>query len=132
MLKDGRSALIDYTLVNVIFFALIHEYGIFLMDRNVQDLYYKILQVANNFLRNAKMFEISVLRDHNPTYEELAKIMQQVATLVHELADDFDPIMAYNAFEYASMMGKMGVAIRDENEAELRALVDELDKKPFL
>jgi len=98
----------------------------------VQDLYYKVLNVANNFLRNAKMFEISILKDHNPSYEELAKIMQQLANIIHELVDDIDPKLAYNAIEYSSIMGKMGIAIKEENEAELASLVEELDRKPFL
>lgn len=97
-----------------------------------QELYEKILQVANYFLKNAKTFEIHVLRDHNPTYEELAKIMHQLSGIIHELADDFDPMLSQKAADYVYIMTKMGIAIRDSDKVGLRNLTEELDKKPFL
>jgi hypothetical protein len=102
------------------------------MDDFAKELYFKILEVANLFLRNAQQFEISVLKDHDPSYEELAKIMRQVSSIVHGLVDDIDPMMAHQAIEYTSIMEKMALAIRNDDEKELRRLVEQLDRKPFL
>ena len=102
------------------------------MENNkAQELYFKILRVANLFLRNANQFEVSVLQGHNPSYEELAKIMGTVARMVHELVDDIDPMMAHQAIEYAYIMEKMALAINAGNQAELDDYAAQLDKKPF-
>lgn len=99
---------------------------------DAQKLYEMILETANKFLINAKMFEMRVLRDHNPTYEELALIMHQISTLIFELADGVDPTLSQKAADYAFIMKKMGKAITDSKEDELAKLIKELDAKPFL
>jgi len=101
-------------------------------DNQAQELYFKILQVANRFLRNARQFEVSVLQDHNPSYEELAKIMKHIAGIVHNLMDDVDPMTAHQALEYAMIMEKMALAINEGNQHELDSLTNALDKKPFI
>ncbi|WP_336275287.1 hypothetical protein [Vreelandella indica] len=101
------------------------------MDQ-AQELYLKVLEVANMFLRNAQQFEISVLQGHNPSYAELAKIMRQVSGLVHNLVDDIDPMMAHQAIEYTSIMEKMALAINEGEQQTLDLLVEQLDQKPFL
>lgn len=99
---------------------------------DAKELYYKVLQVANHFLRNAQQFEVAVLQGHNPTYAELARIMRQVAGIVHGLMDDIDPMMAHQAIEYTGIMEKMALAINSGDQGSLNQLVEELDKKPFL
>lgn len=97
-----------------------------------QQLYLKVLEVANLFLRNAQQFEISVLQGHNPSYAELSKIMRQVSGLVHNLVDDIDPMMAHQALEYTGIMEKMALAINKGEQETLDRLVEQLDQKPFL
>ena len=97
-----------------------------------QQLYLKVLEVANLFLRNAQQFEVSVLQGHDPSYAELAKIMRQVSGLVHNLVDDIDPMMAHQALEYTGIMEKMALAINEGEQEELDRLVEQLDQKPFL
>jgi predicted urease superfamily metal-dependent hydrolase len=99
---------------------------------DAQELYELILETANKFLKNAKMFEMHVLRDHNPTYEELAKIMHQVSVMIFELADDEDPMLSQKAADYAFIMKRMGKAITDDDDKLLKELTDELEKKPGL
>lgn len=99
---------------------------------DAQELYELILETANKFLKNAKMFEMHVLRDHNPTYEELARIMHQVSAMIFELADDEDPMLSQKAAEYAFIMKRMGKAITDDDDKLLKELTDELEKKPGL
>jgi len=97
-----------------------------------QELYELILTRANQFLRNARMFEIKVLQDHNPTYEELAKIMHKVAALIYELADDEDPMLAQKSAEYVFIMQKMAIAIREGQQDKLLELAEEMGRKPGL
>ncbi|MCE8023468.1 hypothetical protein [Billgrantia aerodenitrificans] len=97
-----------------------------------QELYLKVLEVANHFLRNARQFEVSVLQGHNPSYQELAKIMRQVSAIVHNLVDDIDPMMAHQAIEYTTIMEKMALAITEGDQEALDSLADQLDGKPFV
>jgi len=99
---------------------------------DAQRLYEVILQTANKFLRNAKMFEIHILKDHDPTYEELAKIMHTVGSLVYDLSSDEDPLMAQKAVEYVRIMTDMAIAIRNNDPNALSKLTAELDMKPFI
>jgi len=99
---------------------------------DAQKVYEDILQTANQFLRNAQLFEIHILRDHNPSYEELARIMHQLATIVIELAVDLDPMLGQKAVDYATIMEKMGLAIRNNDKITLSEQVKLLDKKPFV
>ena len=96
------------------------------------DLYHRVVRVANQFLRNAKMFELAELQDHNPTYEELAKIMVVLSSLISDLADDDDPMLGQKAKDYANIMTEMAQAIADKNEDRLSECVIELDRKPGL
>jgi len=97
-----------------------------------QELYIQLLRTANNFLINAEHFDIQVLQESNPTYEELGKLALKVAQIIRVLVDDFDPWMHQKALEYASLMAGMGKAIKDGDEVELERIVDELNGKPML
>jgi len=90
------------------------------------------LQTANKFLHNSRRFSVDILAEENPTYDEVAKLMDDVADIITLLADDFDPMMAQKASEYCRLMTKMGLAIsrRDQEALELHAR--ELDRRPFL
>ena len=98
---------------------------------DAQELYVLILQTANKFLRSAQLFEISVLKDFNPSFEELARIMRQVADVVYTLSHDDDPWLAQKAIEYVDIMHHMALAVIGEDELRLKELVRELDEKPF-
>lgn len=95
-------------------------------------LYEHILRTANFFLNNAKLFEINVLKDHNPSYEELADIMEKVANIVFDAVNDIDPHMAAKAMDYTFFMKKMSIAILDDDQEEFEYLRTELDKMSFL
>jgi inactivated superfamily I helicase len=100
-------------------------------EKAALELYEMILQTANRFLRNANMFELSALRDHNPSYDEIAKIMKELAKTITDLADEFDPMLGQKAIDYANCMHQMALAIRKDNEVELSNLVANLQSKPF-
>ena len=95
-------------------------------------LYARILETANLFLRNANMFEISALQDHDPSYEELAKIMSQLADIIGKLIEDEEPMLAQKSIDYVTLMMNMALAIRNDQPKRLSQLADELNKKPFM
>lgn len=98
---------------------------------DARQLYEDILQTANKFLRNAQQFEVSVLQDRDPSYEELASIMRKLASLIHDTLDEIDPMLAHQALEYTTFMEKMALAINQDEQERLNELTAELDKKPF-
>ncbi len=93
-------------------------------------LYDKVLQTANHFMYNCKHFSISVLQDEDPSYAEVADIMDKVAGIITLLADEFDPMMGQKAIDYCDLMKGMGAAIRRGDELQLARLVAELERKP--
>lgn len=99
---------------------------------NATRLYSMVLQTSNMFLHNCRHFSIGMLREENPTYAEVAKIMKQLAGIISALADDFDPMMGQKAHEYCELMTHMGVAIEGDDRVRLVALVAELERKPCL
>lgn len=100
--------------------------------QSARDLYAHVLQTANRFLRNARMFEISILQDHNPSYAELAEIMRKVGSLIYDIISDIDPLLAQKAFDYVRFMTDMSIAITQDDQGSLDRLVAELDKMSFL
>ena len=96
-----------------------------------QELYKRILQTANHFLHSAKRYEISVLQDYNPSFEELSEIMKDMATIIRGLADEIDPMLGTKALDYAQIMSTMALAITNNDDVSLQEQIVELDKKPF-
>lgn len=102
------------------------------MEEEAEKLYFRILEIANEFLVNAKAAKVELLAKENPTYESVAELANEIAKFLWVLSDDFDPMMSQKAFEYCHLMSNMGKAISEQNQDWLDELVAELDKKPFL
>lgn len=99
---------------------------------NLSDaLYDKILFTANYFLRSAKMFEINMLRDFDPSFEELASIMRHVADLIVAIPNSGDGLLSQKANDYVYLMLQMSLAIQNNDSIRLSELTEELDKKSF-
>jgi len=99
---------------------------------NPKELYAVILLSANQFLHNSKHFSMEVLAEDNPTYQEVADVMQKLADIINILAVDFDPLMCAKAIDYCWIMKRMGMAIANQDQEALSELVNELDKRSFL
>ncbi|ANB67652.1 hypothetical protein [Aeromonas veronii] len=99
----------------------------------VEDLYIRVLEVANKFLHNAKNYKISILQLENPTYEDVAKVMHQIAGIITALCDDLDdPLTGQKANEYVMLMQEIASAITADDQGRLQHAVDVLDRRPFL
>lgn len=97
---------------------------------DAKKLYDSILKTSNTFLYNCKYFAMPVLQEEDPSYAEMARHMKKVATIIHIVADEFDPMMCHKAFEYCELMTAMGVAVDSGDKLLLSRLVAELERKP--
>ena len=99
----------------------------------VDELYSGVLQVANRFLHNAENFGLSVLQLENPSYAEIAAHMKNIARLINFLCEDIGDLhTGYKAHEYCDLMVSMADAITNDNHVELKAVVNTLNRKPFV
>lgn len=99
---------------------------------HAKELYDLVLRTANEFLHNCRHFDVEVLATDNPSYDEVARVMDQLAAIIQALSDDFDPMLGQKAIEYCGLMKKMGLAIKNKDDIKLSQLVDELERRPFL
>jgi len=97
---------------------------------SAQKLYDAILQGANFFLHNCSNFSVEMLSKANPTYDEIAKTLDKLVIIITVLSSESDSMMGQKAMEYCLLMKKMGIAIREQNQDALDALVLEMKRKP--
>jgi hypothetical protein len=95
-----------------------------------QRLYEQIVRGANYFLHNCSTFSVESLANHDPSYEEIARLLDSLVKVVSVLSSDFDPMMGQKALEYCLLMKKMSTAIVQRNQPELTRLVAEMKRKP--
>lgn len=99
----------------------------------VDELYSKVLHVANRFLHSAKNFNLSVLQLENPSYAEIAAQMTKLASLIKILCDDIgDCHTGFKAQEYCDLMVNMASAITNDSQDELEQVINLLNRKPFI
>lgn len=99
----------------------------------VEDYYEKVIAISNKVLRNCKLFHISILKEENPSFTEVAEHLTAFADIINVLAHTAEmEHKAAKAQEYAANVKQIAEAIEANNETELQRLVDELDRRPFL
>lgn len=91
-----------------------------------------VLRVANDILRQCKLFSIDALKDETPTIEQIAKSLDLICTLVEKLDFEGDEMKLAKAKEYVGHVKVIGVAIKRDDEAELERQVEELNKRSFI
>jgi hypothetical protein len=101
------------------------------LNGEAKRLYAGILETANRFLVTGKRFGVSVLKDFDPSFEEVAEIMEAVGKLVYELVNDEDPDLAAQCDDYVVLMKHLALAIKHQDDEEKDRLLVELEKKPF-
>lgn len=97
----------------------------------IKQVYEAILQTANRFLTHSEKYPIQFLAKENPSYQDIANLIDGARLNIHEAMDDFDPMLAQQAGEYCNFMIQMAAAIIEEEEEKLQNLCDELKRKPF-
>ncbi len=102
---------------------------------NIEALYQSVFKVANHFLKQASMFTIAELDEHNPSYEELAKITRLLAGNIQSLAQMGqwgEERIALNALQAARLMERIAQAITRQSDDDLQAALGELDLLTFI
>ena len=96
---------------------------------DTRSLYLKIIAIANHFLKNNTIITIEELKDFDPSLEELAKLMRELANILKDLAADSyeDENMAINAFQCCLTMEKLADVVNNEDEAALPELIKSLE-----
>ncbi|MET0101839.1 MAG: hypothetical protein ABW078_08940 [Sedimenticola sp.] len=107
------------------------------IEKIVGEVYEAVLKTTDEVLRNCKLFSIEILRLEDPSYEEIAEQMAQLAGLLEVIAngypDDAEGFhKAMKASEYATEVAYIAKAIRSGNDELLAELVDKLDGRPRL
>lgn len=96
---------------------------------NLNELYYRIIAVANHFLTSSSNFSIEVLKDYDPTVATIAKNMRTLATILKDLAGDSyeDENMALNAFQCCLVMERIADVVAEGDDGDLDLLVKQLE-----
>lgn len=102
----------------------------------VLSLYQDVFKVANHFLVQSKAFTIQELAEHNePTYGEVAKLAEQLAMIITQLASAGgweSERIALNAKQAALHMSEMALAITENNTDALAESRAKLTKITFI
>lgn len=102
-------------------------------DDNPQDLYLRVLNYADNFIRHSKLISLNIdrLRSMNPNAKELAQIMDSIADYLQVLAKDEtsyeSQTMALNVAQCSLVMSRISNAIRDNDQSKVNELMRELE-----
>lgn len=106
----------------------------------VNEIYDHVLHVVNRALKNAENYSIAVLKLENPSYAQIAEQLRKVCEIMDLLADeigadgenDAEPVHTVSkAKEYTQSIAAIAEAINADDEAALRRLCKELDRRPF-
>lgn len=95
-------------------------------------LYELVVETANHFLTAGRRFEVHVLQNLDPSFEELAEIMEELGKMVYDVMLDEDPHLASQSNDYVHLMGQLAIAIKTGNESDKDRLISELEQKSFI
>jgi len=101
------------------------------VEELIKLVYTEILDNANRFLTHSEKFPIQLLAKENPSYKDVANLIDGARRNIHDAMDAFDPMMAQQANEYCMLMLKMAAAIDERDELKLEEQCNELKRKPF-
>lgn len=95
----------------------------------VEEIYQRVLSVANYFVKNASYLTINNLKEFDPTVDQIAKDLRTLANIMKVLAGDnySDENMAINAFQCCFIMEKIAGCVEKDDEVQLRQLVQDLE-----
>jgi len=96
-----------------------------------ESLYRRILKIVNYFLKEGAHLNLQVLKDFDPSVEQIAKDLRMLSGILKELASDNydDQNMAINAFQCVLIMEQIAklVVLGSNDEAEYERFVKSLE-----
>lgn len=103
-----------------------------MLDDKAKETYALILRMANEFLQQGLNYPVQFLAEENPSYADVAKLVDQARRAIQPALEDHDLHLAGQAIEYCYIMARIGLAIKEEDQEELYEWCDKLYKKPFV
>ena len=104
--------------------------------KKVLDVYEEILKKANYVLQNSKRFSIKILKDENPTYSQIASMLEDIcemAELITKHTDDCKINFTLDKMiTYTREIKEIAKAVENGCENELAECIVRLDKMSFL
>lgn len=100
----------------------------FPLDDVIKDIYLKVLHIANKFLAESKIVSLNIdyLSQIDPSAQEVAKIMHQLANILADLEGDNDVIL--NVKQCIWVIEGIANSIVEGDVNEMGALYSRLEK----
>ena len=99
------------------------------MDETIKDIYLRVLNIANNFLKESKLLSLNLayLSKIDPSAEEVASIMRKLAHVLEQLEGD-DQNITLNIRQCIWVIEGIANAIVAGDDSELQALFHRLER----
>lgn len=95
---------------------------------NTRDVYVRVLAIIEFFLKNAAHLSLAELQNYDPSLEQLAKDVHNLAIILRALASGCeDESMAINAIQCCFHMERLAAAVRAEDDSELEQIFRSLE-----
>jgi len=93
------------------------------------DVYRRVLEVTNYFLKNSELMTFDNLKELDPNIETIAKALRMLANVLKELAGDSyeDQDMAINAFQCCLIMEQIAHVVMNDHEDGMGELIRQLE-----
>lgn len=100
------------------------------MDDAIKDIYLRVLHIANKFLKESKIVSLNIdyLSQIDPSAEEVARIMRQLAHILEDLECD-DTVITLNVKQCIWVIeGIANAIVAGESTEEMEQLYSKLEK----
>lgn len=100
------------------------------MDDAIKDIYLRVLNIANKFLKESKIVSLNIeyLSEIDPSAEEVAKIMHQLANILEDLECE-DSNITLNVKQCIWVIeGIANAIVAGESTEEMESLYSKLEK----
>lgn len=100
------------------------------MDDAIKDIYLRVLNIANKFLKESKIVSLNIeyLSEIDPSAEEVAKIMHQLANILEDLECE-DQNITLNVKQCIWVIeGIANAIVAGESTEEMESLYSKLEK----
>lgn len=101
-----------------------------LLDDAIKDIYLRVLHIANKFLKESKIVSLNIdyLSQIDPSAEEVARIMRQLAHILEDLECD-DTVITLNVKQCIWVIeGIANAIVAGESTEEMEQLYSKLEK----
>jgi nitrogen-specific signal transduction histidine kinase len=94
-----------------------------------RQVYNRTLRIVEYFLERATPLNVSELKDYDPSIEEIARDVHQLAGIIRSLASNeySEESMAMNALQCCHELERLAIAVRHQRDDVLEDIFSKLD-----